>query len=106
MEGPYATIEYGDEKIPLSEEDFWKLAAGHRLENMEKELFKHISKEIKQNLKDRKKGAISHLSKLSDPAWKAFITQKFNPDNKLGVMIPNQKGVTYIKNKEDVREES
>lgn len=91
---PYAnfTLEDGTQ-LPLTEEEFWAIYSGKRIHDMPKELFKHIQKEINEAVKNKKKGTMVHVSKLSGRAWENLVMKS----EKYKGVIPKQKGVTYKK---------
>lgn len=89
-------VDDKEQRIEVDKDMYWGIFSGHRPEDMSKEVFKQLSKQIQSNIDLYKKGKIKHVSKMTPSAWKEFLDKH---DIKKNL---KQKGVSYVK---DTRQE-
>lgn len=97
MEEDKITFEIDNEKVVVSIEDLVSIYAGHKPEEMEHEVFKRISRQLKREYQIRKRGVLVHLSKISDSAWKELNKEYYKKHG----FYPKQIGHTYVKNSDE-----
>jgi len=93
VEGKRHFILGKDRNIDVLLEDLEYIFKGMRPRQMSYEDFRDIRKILSRELREYRKGHITHLAKVNDAVWSEYIKES-------GKKI-KQKGYTYIKKKDD-----